>query len=362
MPYTGQWIRKGFTYLTGPTQTSMIIYVRNNAPGGGGNDWALDDITVASCVPSISLTPNKPDTLCRGADDTVRFKVTAFFDNYTQWKLEKSTDGGATWISPGIDTTGQAPSGSAVPVFNPSSGLYEYLVTRYFRLNNVDTTVIYRLTIASTSGSLSNSGCSYTTSSPKIVRTANCNVVLPTQVTVRGLLKDGSLARILWTSFNETSDIQYVVERSDDGGLHYTQLATIPGKASAGMGESYTYDDPSPVNSQSYYRIEMIDQVYHNYSRIVLLSSTEIALNISGLVNPFVNQVSFNLTVPEDRTVQLIIFDSYGRRLTSSVRPVYKGINRIELYEPGVFQSGMYILQVIYKDQILSRQIIKQMK
>ena len=192
MPYTGQWIRKGFTYLTGPTQTSMIIYVRNNAPGGGGNDWALDDISVASCVPNISLTPNKPDTLCRGADDTVRFKVTAFFNNYTEWKLEKSTDGGATWISPGIDTTGKAPNGSAVPVFNPISGLYEYLVTRYFRLNNVDTTVIYRLTIASTSGSLAGTGCNFITSSPKIVRTANCNIVLPTQVIVKGNLQDGS--------------------------------------------------------------------------------------------------------------------------------------------------------------------------
>ena len=68
MPYTGQWIRKGFTYLTGPTQTSMIIYVRNNAPGGGGNDWAIDDIGVASCYPSMLLTPNKPDLLCQGAD------------------------------------------------------------------------------------------------------------------------------------------------------------------------------------------------------------------------------------------------------------------------------------------------------
>jgi hypothetical protein len=226
----------------------------------------------------------------------------------------------------------------------------------------VDTTVIYRLTIASTSGSLSNSGCSYTTSSPKIVRTANCNIVLPTQVSVRGLLRDGNLATILWTSYDETSGMQYIVERSDDGGMHYQQLATVMGKASPGMGESYSFDDPNPVNSQSYYRIEMKDQEYHNYSRIVLLSNTEIALNISGLINPFVNQVSFNLTVPEDQTVQLIIFDSFGRRLTSSVRPVYKGINRIILSEPAVLQSGMYILQVIYKDQVLSRQIIKQMK
>jgi hypothetical protein len=118
MPYTGQWIQKGFTYLTGPTQTSMIIYVRNNAPGGGGNDWALDDIAVASCVPNISLTPNKPDTLCRGSDDTVRFKVTAFFPNYTEWKLEKSIDNGATWISPGTDTLGNFSSGSATPVLS----------------------------------------------------------------------------------------------------------------------------------------------------------------------------------------------------------------------------------------------------
>jgi hypothetical protein len=154
MPYTGQWIRKGFTYLTGPAQTSMIIYVRNNAPGGGGNDWALDDITVASCTPNISLTPNKPDTLCRGSDDTVRFKVTAFFNNYTEWKLEKSVNGGATWTSPGLDTLGNPAAGSAIPVFNPVSGLYEYLVTRYYRLNNIDTTVIYRLTIASTVANL----------------------------------------------------------------------------------------------------------------------------------------------------------------------------------------------------------------
>jgi hypothetical protein len=150
------------------------------------------------------------------------------------------------------------------------------------------------------------------------------------------------------------------VERSDDGGLHYQPLATIMGKASAGMGDSYNYNDPNPVNSQSYYRIELIDHAYHNYSRIILLSNTEIALNISALVNPFINQISFNLTVPDDRTVQVIIFDSYGRRINSSVRSVYKGINHIELQEPACLQSGMYILQVIYRDTIITRQIIKQ--
>ncbi len=362
MPYTGQWIKKGFTYLTGPTQTSMIIYVRNNAPGGGGNDWALDDISVASCAPNISLTPNKPDTLCRGSDDTVRFKVSAFFNNYTQWKLEKSIDGGATWISPGIDTLGNPPSGTALPVFNPVSGLYEWLVTRYYRLNNVDTTVIYRLTIASTAGNLTNAGCNYITSNPKIVRTANCMITLPTQLTVRGDLQNGSLARIQWTSQNETGSIIYVVERSDDAGAHYRPLVTIAGTASAGMGNSYIYNDVQPVTGQSYYRIQIIDHEYHNYSRVILLSVDEIGLNISGLVNPFDNSISFNMTVPNDHTIELGLYDAFGRRLMTSHQTAYKGINHIELKEPTGLQTGMYILQVLYDNQMITKQLIKKVK
>ena len=359
MPYTGQWIRKGFTYLTGPTQTSMVIYIRNNAPGGGGNDWVLDDITVASCTPNISLTPNKPDTLCRGADDTVRFKVTAFFNNYTEWKLEKSINGGATWVSPGIDTLGMAPTGSATMVFNPATGLYEYLVTRYYRLNNVDTTVIYRLIIASTSGNLASPGCNFITSSPKIVRTANCMSVLPTQLSLRGDLQDGGMARIEWTSHDETGNNIYVVERSDDAGAHYIPVYTQSGTASPGMGASYTYNDAVPVTGQVFYRIQISDHEYRSYSKVVLLSNREIALNITGLVNPFNYRISFNLTVPEDQNIQLGLYDSYGRLLMTSHQTAYKGINHIDLKEPAGLQTGMYVLQVIYRGQILTRQIIK---
>ena len=171
--------------------------------------------------PNISLTPNKPDTLCRGSDDTVRFKVSAFFNNYTEWRLEKSVDGGATWVSPGIDTLGNAASGSSIPVYNPSSGLYEYLVTRYYRLNNVDTTIIYRLILASTSASLNDPNCRFITSSPKYVRTVDCMIVLPTAVSLKGTVNNG-YAQLQWTSSQETGSIQYSVERSDDEGAHFT--------------------------------------------------------------------------------------------------------------------------------------------
>ncbi len=361
MPYTGQWIRKGFTYLTGPTQTSMIIYVRNNAPGGGGNDWAIDDISIATCVPNIALTPNKPDTLCQGSDDTVRFKVTAYFNNYTQWKLEKSINGGATWSSPGTDTLGLPPSGTSVPVYNSVSGLYEYLVTRYYRLNNVDTTVIYRLTIASTSGNLTDPNCNFITSSPKIIRTANCLLTLPTQISLKGILQDG-FAFLQWNSSLETGSTVYVLERSDDAGVHFRKVATINGSAAASMGNSYTFHDEAAVNGQTFYRIQIVDHEFHTYSALVLLSNKEIELAISGLVNPFNQSVSFNLTVPEDHAIQLCIYDAYGRRLLNSHQNAYKGINRVELNSIPGLQTGMYFLRVFYQNQIITKQLIKKIE
>jgi hypothetical protein len=65
--YTGTWVKKGFTFLTGPAQTSFTLKFFNNAPGGGGNDWALDDISVATCSPNLAFTPdNSPTVRKRG--------------------------------------------------------------------------------------------------------------------------------------------------------------------------------------------------------------------------------------------------------------------------------------------------------
>jgi hypothetical protein len=173
-------------------------------------------------------------------------------------------------------------------------------------------------------------------------------------------MEDGGLARIQWTSREETGAIQYVVERSDDAGAHYRSVYTVSGTASPGMGASYTYNDAVPVAGEVYYRIQLIDHEFHNYSAVVLLSNSEIALKISGLVNPFNGMISFNLTAPADHNIQLGLYDTYGRILMSSHRAAYKGINRVEMTEPAGLQSGMYILQVIYQGQTITRQIIKR--
>ena len=49
LAYSGKWVKGSFTFSTG-AGTSVSINIRNNAPGGGGNDFAIDDISLTTCL------------------------------------------------------------------------------------------------------------------------------------------------------------------------------------------------------------------------------------------------------------------------------------------------------------------------
>jgi len=368
LQHTGQWVQKGFTYLTGPTQTSMIVSIRNNAPGGGGNDWAIDDIGVASCYPNMVLTPNKPDTLCQGTDDTVRFKVTAFFNNYTEWKLEKSTDNGVTWTTTGVDTTGAAASGSGTPVYNPGTGLYEYLVTRYFRLNLVDLLIKYRITVASTTANLSNPNCSFITLSPKIIKAVDCNIILPVRLlSFKGQTKDppaggqGGYGFLQWVSAEETNDLIYTVESSDDGSK-FTSIGTVPGQAGAGLGASYQFTDPRPLAGARYYRLRLTSGTYSTYSSQVMLSDGSIEFAIRSLGNPFTDHITMELASPGSATVRLSLIDMYGRVVKAQQQPLIQGLNNFEIRGLEGLANGTYVLQMTTGDKIFTQKMVKYAK
>jgi hypothetical protein len=189
-------------------------------------------------------------------------------------------------MTAGADTAGNAPTGSSTPVYNSVSGQYEYLVTRYYKLNLVDNLIIYRLIIASTAANLTNSNCSFITSSPKIIHAVNCYIVLSTTlISFKGQVREG-LSALQWLSANETTDITYIVERSDDGS-NFTPIGWIKGMAGAGQGASYHFTDPNPPAAQSYYRLNITGGDVHRYSNQLLLGTGGINFDIRSLVNPF---------------------------------------------------------------------------
>ena len=66
------WQKRGFIYKTGPTETQFRITIKNNAAGGGGNDWVLDDIKLATCYPNLIMNPSDTATSCKGWPVTLK--------------------------------------------------------------------------------------------------------------------------------------------------------------------------------------------------------------------------------------------------------------------------------------------------
>ena len=353
------WQQRGFTFLTGAAETSITISIRNNAPGGGGNDWAMDDITLATCPPNITLTPNKPDTLCQGADDTVRFAVSSYVNNYTQYLLQKSTDGGVTWTTPGNDTLGRAASGSVIPVLNSSLGLYVDTVTRYYRILATDQTIVYRLTIASTTANLSNSSCSFITSQPKTVFGVNCNIALPTTlVAFRGQVNSNGLGQLYWTSAGEVPGLSYSLERSDDG-VNFASFASVTGTAGNGEGASYQYTDPRPVTAQTFYRINMTAASFSKFSNLVTLSNGTLSFQVRSALNPFSDHISVDLTAPSDGTAVLTLLDLYGRVVRRDRLAVTQGFNTLNVYGVAGLPAATYALLIQCGDHVTCEKLVK---
>lgn len=96
-----RWDQYGFYFTTTAGNPDVVLRITNNAPGGIGNDLALDDIRFRPCGPVLSSSilgsTNEVD-ICYYNQPGYTFNAVispGFLHPVFQWQL--STDGGATW-------------------------------------------------------------------------------------------------------------------------------------------------------------------------------------------------------------------------------------------------------------------------
>lgn len=94
---TIKWREFGFTFATGPGQSTVILTMVNNGKGGCGNDLVIDDISFRPCGPSTSINtvPSKK-IYCTGDALLLDAVIGAGYNNPVyQWQF--STDNGVSW-------------------------------------------------------------------------------------------------------------------------------------------------------------------------------------------------------------------------------------------------------------------------
>ncbi|MBK7558049.1 MAG: T9SS type A sorting domain-containing protein [Chitinophagaceae bacterium] len=161
------WVRRSFVFKTDTTQSNFRVTFRNNAPGGGGNDWAIDDISIRTCYPNMVYSPSASPTVCAGQTLTISDTVRSYYNVYIYYKWQRSTDGGTNWV----DIAGSA----GVATLTPVGGLYQFVDSYTLPpsattpANNGD---LYRMVVATTASNLA-SGCNYSDITPVTLTVLN---------------------------------------------------------------------------------------------------------------------------------------------------------------------------------------------
>jgi hypothetical protein len=351
---TNKWVKKGFTYLTGQNQTSLTLSIRNNAPGGGGNDWAMDDIAFTTCTPSMTFTPTSNPIVCKGNLLSISCTVTTYFNNYKYFKWQRSVDGGSTWSDvSAIDSA----------TLNWNGSTWEF-TSNYppFIATQADSATRYRLVVATTVSNLSNSNCLYTDQTNVVYVTVyNCDNPLTTHIISFSGKTNNDEIKLNWTTSKEDEPLFYEIEQSFDG-RHFSTIATVNSHADYDAGLNYySYSVPWIKMNPVFFRIKLksMNRVL-SYSSVIRFTPPSSILAFNSVINPFNAQIKFEITSDNNYKAEVELVNSYGVVVRKSLMDINSGINNMILDKTSQLPSGIYILRVKTPQAVIQRTIMKE--
>ena len=349
--YTGQWVKKGFTFLTGPSQTSFTLKIFNNAPGGGGNDWALDDISVATCSPNLSFTPNNAPTVCQGNTVDLGAYIRSYFNNYVYYKWQRSTNNGVTWVDAGPVTTGS-------PTWNGSEWEY-YTAYPTFVANSSDSGMKFRVVVASTASNITSSSCAFAdVASILTLNVINCGNPLATSfLSFNGKLEQG-ISKLSWKTGKEEEALTYVIEKSNNG-RDFITVATVNGYNNNATLNDYSWSEPFNGPTAAYYRVRMKAASMQKITKVIRLTSTDATIVFENIPNPFTHTLQAEINATASQPARIVLVDQFGKVVRELQLKLEQGNNLVKL-DTESLSKGLYILKLQSGQTEVVKKVLKQ--
>ena len=347
------WKQFGFTFLTRPGQTTANFVIRNNSPGGGGNDWAIDDIKIAHCGPSLKMNYNPIALGCQSNPfvvnlrDTIRY---VYNNSYIYFKWQKSNVGGTVWA----DMVGPGTSGIGSPSL--VNGQYQYVTALpSFLAVPADSGTYYRVIVATTLANLANS-CAHTDGSSTMIKVINCGMVLNANITRFNGQLSGNNTYLNWATSMEQQLKQYEVEKSRDG-IHFNSIGVVDAK---NHDESlYDFTDTAVLNGNTYYRLKMIDENgLYKYSHVIVVAAS-IKFEVKILPNPFFERITVTAIIPATGKINVNLYNEKGQLIRSAQVQGNRGFNNISLEQLSYLNNGIYFISVDHNNECIKARLIK---
>jgi hypothetical protein len=196
-------------------------------------------------------------------------------------------------------------------------------------------------------------GCSiYATDTITIVYDPNC-VILESKLLNFEASRKSKQVNLNW-SVSQNQDSKYFdVQRSTDG-ENFTTVARVNANTSLQVADYAATDDIANVKSAYvYYRLKMKSNMgYIKYSKVIPIALSENRVTgISITPNPVQEKLQLSISVNEQKTVGVFIYDFAGRLVRTMRTQVGKGVSTITLDGFKNWQKGVYAVKVMLDDE-----------
>jgi hypothetical protein len=329
---TPTWVKvtANFTATTSVADLEVI----NATTVASGNDLGLDDISLNICGSQVVATG--PPTVQPGSSANVSFVVTDPSQTNTWYKLQLSTNGGASFTD--IAAPAQGVFAANTYTVNYNTGV----VNEGMNGNK------YRLVVATTAAGLVDPACVYFNDYTLVVPNGG-----PLPVSLIGFngKHNNGLSTLDWQTSQEWNSRHFEVLCSLDGSS-FKAIGVLDAAGNSNTVKTYTFSHNISGAGYVYYRLRQVDEdgqsTLSNIVRLRLGSGKEAAFDLYP--NPFVSNLNATFTAGKNANAVLIIRNINGQILFTKTINVIKGSNSIQLTNLPVLSKGLYHVAILNED------------
>lgn len=151
-----------------------------------------------------------------------------------------------------------------------------------------------------------------------------------------------------WKTAQETNNDYFTVEKSQDLKT-FQEVATIKGKGTSPIANTYNITDPHPFLGQSYYRLKQTDyNGDYKYAKIIPVTYNPSFQQIALYPNPF-NGEALTIALSgkfNAGTLPVGVYDSKGQLIRSVVIAIESGNATYSLFFEKRLLQGIYLIKV----------------
>lgn len=325
---TPTWVKVGGSFIA--TTSFVDLQVVNATSVASGNDLGIDDISINVCQSQIAV--NAPSSVMEGNAVTVNYVVTDPTHTNTWYKLQKSTNGGATFSDFG--------SAAQTTFTGNTFSLPLSLGIVNANMNGFK----YRLIVSPTESGLTDPVCTYFNDFTLIVATGGA---LPIQLTSFTGSYSNGLATLNWQTSQELNSGHFELFRSYDG-ADFTSVTKIKSAGTSNTIKNYSFQDHASGSNYVYYRLKQVDKDgKETFSSIVSLSMGA-STGAYIFPNPFTNNFTVTINTTKTNFATLKIQNTSGQLVYSKNINLNKGNNSLVITNlPSSLGSGIYYVTIV---------------